>query len=150
MPQSLVKNYLHIIFSTKNRHPIISESIEEELNPYIGGICNNMGCQSLQVGGYRDHIHILCILSRKSALMKLLEEIKAHSSGWIKTKGKAYKNFYWQSGYGAFSVQPSNVESTIRYIQNQRKHHRNMSFKQEYIRFLREYKIEYNEKYTWD
>jgi REP element-mobilizing transposase RayT len=150
MPQSLVKNYLHIIFSTKERYPFINESIVNELYPYLGGICNNLECQSLQVGGYRDHVHILCVLSRKIALMKLIKELKAHSSGWIKTKGEAYRNFYWQSGYGAFSVQPSYVESTIRYIRDQRKHHRNMSFKEEYLRFLSEYKMEYDERYVWD
>jgi len=149
MPQSLVKNYLHIIFSTKKRYPFINESIEDELYPYLGGICNNLECQSLQVGGFRDHVHILCVLSRKIALMKLMEELKSQSSGWIKTKGKAYGDFYWQSGYGAFSVQPSFVESTIRYIRDQRKHHRNMDFKVELLRFLSEYKIEYDARYIW-
>lgn len=106
MPQSLIKNYIHIIYSTKNRMPLIDENIEDELHFYIGGICKNLQCNPIVVGGYKDHVHILCLLSKKIALMKLLEEIKSHSSKWIKTKGKAYDGFYWQSGYGAFSINP--------------------------------------------
>ena len=86
MAQSLVKNYIHIVFSTKHRNPLIQEPLEKELHRYIGGICNKLECQVLIVGGYTDHIHILCMLSKKIALMKLLEEVKSHSSKWFKTK----------------------------------------------------------------
>ncbi|RLD43647.1 MAG: transposase, partial [Bacteroidetes bacterium] len=103
MPQSLVKNYIHITFSTKHRYPFIDKNIREELFNYLGGICRNQECNPVIVGGYQDHIHILCMLSRKIALMKLIEELKTHSSKWIKTKGTQYKKFYWQNGYGAFS-----------------------------------------------
>ena len=115
MGQSLVKNYIHIVFSTKYRKPLIHQSVENELYSYLGGICNKLECQVIKVGGYTDHIHILCMLSKKIALMKLLEELKSHSSKWIKTKGEAYSNFYWQDGYGAFSVNPSDVEIVINY-----------------------------------
>jgi putative transposase len=120
MGQSLVKNFIHIVFSTKHRQPLIDSFIEEELHSYIGGICKETGCTSLIVGGYSDHIHILCLLSKKIALVKLLEEIKSHSSKWIKTKGEAYKEFYWQDGYGAFSVNPSEIETVTAYIKNQK------------------------------
>ena len=110
MGQSLVKNYVHLIFSTKHRAPLIKPPVEQELHGYLGGICNNLGCHVLKVGGYTDHIHILCMLSKKIALMKLMEELKSHSSKWIKTKGVEYTNFYWQDGYGAFSVKPSEVD----------------------------------------
>ena len=86
MGQSLVKNYLHIIFSTKYRQPLIIEKVEDELYSYIGGICNALGCPPIKIGGYYDHVHILCMLSKKITLMKLLEEIKSHSSKWIKNK----------------------------------------------------------------
>ena len=92
MGQSLVKNYLHIVFSTKYRQPLIQESIEEELYSYLGGICNNLECHVIKVGGYTDHIHILCMLSKKVPLIKLMEELKSHSSKWIKSKGGAYTN----------------------------------------------------------
>jgi len=86
MPQSLVKNYVHITFSTKNRYPFINERIEDELYNYLGGICRNLECNPVIVGGHKDHIHILSLLSRKIALMSLIEELKTHSSKWIKTK----------------------------------------------------------------
>src|SRR6478735_10620569 len=107
MGQSLVKNYMHIVFSTKNREPLIHSSIEAELHSYLAGICNDLECQVLKIGGYDDHVHVLCMLSKKIALMKLVEELKSHSSKRIKTKGKEYAYFYWQDGYGAFSVNPT-------------------------------------------
>jgi REP element-mobilizing transposase RayT len=150
MPQSIAYNYLHITFSTKYRVPIIDEAIEEELFKYIGGICKNLECNPIKVGGYRDHIHILCVLSRKIALMKLLEEIKSHSSKWIKTKGDKYKNFYWQRGYGSFSVNPAEIDVVVRYIENQAEHHKKKTFQDEYIAFLKKYNAEYDERYLWD
>jgi REP element-mobilizing transposase RayT len=150
MPQSIAYNYLHITFSTKYREPLIDEAIEEELFKYIGGICKNLECNPIKVGGYRDHIHILCVLSRKIALMKLLEEIKSHSSKWIKTKGDQYKNFYWQRGYGSFSVNPAEIDVVIRYIENQAEHHKKKTFQEEYVAFLKKYNAEYDERYLWD
>lgn len=82
--------------------------------------------------------------------MKLVEELKAHSSKWIKTKGGGYKNFYWQNGYGAFSVNPSEVETVIVYINNQHQHHTTITFQDEYLAFLKKYKVEYDEIYLWD
>jgi REP element-mobilizing transposase RayT len=150
MPQSIAYNYLHITFSTKYREPLIDEAIEEELFKYIGGICKNLECNPIKVGGYRDHIHILCVLSRKIALMKLLEEVKSHSSKWIKTKGDKYKNFYWQRGYGSFSVNPAEIDVVVRYIENQAEHHKKKTFQDEYIAFLKKYNAEYDERYLWD
>ena len=150
MGQSLVKNYIHIIFSTKLRAPLILESIENELYSYIGGICKQLECYPVKIGGYIDHIHILCMLSKKSPLMKLLEEIKAHSSKWIKTKDDTLKKFYWQNGYGAFSVNPNEVDKVIAYIENQKEHHRKKTFQEEYRAFLKKYNVEFDEKYVWD
>lgn len=95
MSQSLTKLSTHIVFSTKYRQPLIDGGIEAELHAYLGGVCNVMDCIPVKVGGYTDHIHILCVLSRKVALMDLLEEVKKRSSKWIKEKGKAYERFYW-------------------------------------------------------
>jgi putative transposase len=150
MAQSLVKNYIHLVFSTKQRHPFIDESIENELFNYLGGICKNLECQPIIVGGHADHVHILCLLSRKIALTKLLEEVKSHSSKWIKTKGESYKSFYWQDGYGAFSVNPKEVDIVIKYIANQREHHTQKTFQREFLQFLEEYKVEYDERYIWE
>ena len=150
MGQSLVKNYIHIVFSTKQRQPLIHPPIEAELHSYLGGTCNHLECQSIKVGGYVDHIHILCQLSKKIALMKLVEEVKSHSSKWIKAKGDAYQKFYWQDGYGAFSVNPTEVDTVINYIANQHEHHRKKTFQEEYRAFLKKYNVEYDERYVWD
>lgn len=150
MGQSLVKNYIQIVFSTKNRQPLILPPVEAELHSYLGGICNRLDCQSIKVGGYTDHVHILCLLSKKIALMKLVEEVKSHSSKWIKTKSDAYNNFYWQNGYGAFSVNPSETDTVIQYITNQHEHHRKKTFQDEYRAFLKKYNVEYDEQYVWD
>ena len=150
MSQSLVKNYVHIVFSTKNREPIIYSEIEKELYAYIIGICKDLESPIIQIGGYYDHIHILCSLSRKIALMKLLEEMKSHSSKWIKTKGEKYENFYWQHGYGAFSVDSNDVTKIVKYIKNQKKHHSEKSFKEEYKLLLKDNDMDYDERYVWD
>ena len=94
MGQSLVKKYIHIVFSTKYREPLIHEEIENELHKYLGGICNSLNCSVLIVGGYTDHIHILCMLSKNISLVELVKKIKSHSSKWIKTRSKNYSNFY--------------------------------------------------------
>ena len=129
MGQSLVKNYIHIVFSTKHRQAMIQPHYEEELHSYLGGICKNLECQPIKIGGYTDHIHILCMLSKKITLIKLLEEVKSHSSKWMKTKDELLKKFYWQDGYGAFSVNPSEIDTVIAYIANQHEHHRKKHFK---------------------
>jgi putative transposase len=150
MGQSLVKNYLHIVFSTKNRQPLIQPLIEAELHSYLGGICNEHECQTLKIGGYTDHVHILCLLSKKITLVNFMEHLKVHSSKWVKTKSEEYRNFYWQDGYGAFSVNPTQVETVIRYIANQHTHHQKKTYQDEYRGFLKKYKVEYDERYVWD
>ena len=150
MGQSLTKNYIHIVFSTKHRKHLIDNNIAIELYGYIGGICNNLECQVVKVGGYSDHIHILCMLSKKVTLIELMKKLKSDSSKWIKTKGDRYRNFYWQDGYGAFSVNPAEVEIVTNYITNQKEHHRKKTFQGEYRAFLKKYNIEYDEKYVWD
>ncbi len=150
MPQSLVKNYVHIIFSTKHRNDFIDENIETQLFSYISSICKDFESPAIQIGGTDNHIHILCLLSRKIALMKLVQEVKAHSSKWIKTKSKKYEDFFWQDGYGAFSVSPNNILTVINYIKNQREHHKEFDFKTEVINYYKKYKMEYDEKYLWD
>jgi len=150
MGQSLVKNYLHIVFSTKHRQHLIHPPVEQELHSYLGGICKALECPPIKVGGYTNHIHILCMLSKKITLIKLMEEVKGHSSKWIKTKGEAYANFYWQDGYGAFSVNPAEIDRVIAYIANQHEHHSKKTFQDEYRAMLKKYEVEFDERYVWD
>jgi len=150
MPQSLTKNYVHITFSTRKRQPLIDEGIRHELYAYIGGICTNIESFPVEVGGHTDHIHILCLLSKNIYLAKLVEEIKTHSSKWIKSKGVQYEQFYWQVGYGAFSVGPERVDEIQQYIHNQQQHHRVKTFQDEYRELLKTFGVEYDERYVWD
>ena len=150
MSQSLAKIYTHLVFSTKNREPVLHKKVQPELYSYMGGICNNLECYPVKIGEYIDHMHILCSLSKKIALMKLLEEVKKSSSKWIKTKGEEFSGFHWQNGYGAFSVNPSEIDVVVRYIENQEEHHKNFLFQDEYRTFLKKYKVDYDERYVWD
>lgn len=149
MGQTLVQNYLHIIFSTRDREKTILPPYETELHKYIGGICKKKDCPPIKVGGYTDHIHILTRLSKNIALKYLLQEIKTGSSLWMKSQACHLKNFYWQEGYGAFSVNPRDVSKVVDYITNQHDHHKVKSFQEELVQFLINYEIEYNEKYLW-
>ena len=150
MPQSLACIYLHIVFSTKHRQPLIRPEIEDELYKYISGILRQHHSPVIAINGVADHIHILCRLSRTITVSKLLEEVKKGSSKWIKSKGEAYRNFYWQNGYGAFSISQSHAERVIRYIARQKQHHGQADFQQEYRALLRKYELEYDERYAWD
>ena len=150
MGQSLVKLITHITFSTKHRQPLIDASIEPELHAYLGGLCKELECTPIAVGGFTDHVHIVCQLSKKIALVDLMEELKKRSSKWVKTKGDRYDTFYWQQGYGAFSVNPADLDKLIDYVNQQHTHHRNLTFQEEYRRFLNELKIDYDERYVWD
>ena len=150
MAQSLSKIYLHITFSTKNRHPFIDDTIMQDLWEFLGGICRALECNPIRIGGHNDHVHICCLLSKKVTPVKLLGELKSVSSKWIKTKGKRYDDFYWQDGYGAFSVSPSAIDKVVEYIDNQYEHHKQRTFKEELLVFLKQYGVEYDERYLWE
>jgi REP element-mobilizing transposase RayT len=151
MPQSLAKIYVHIVFSTKERFPFLQDKrIREEMHAYLGGICRNQNSPALIVGGVADHVHILSRLARVISVADLLKEMKIQSSKWIKTKTDSLTKFRWQNGYGAFSVGQREVERVISYIRSQQEHHRKKTFQEEYRQFLKEYDVEYDERYVWD
>jgi putative transposase len=151
MPQSLARILVHIVFSTKNRYPFLTDtSIRSEMHAYLGGTCNELECQVLTVGGVADHVHILCALSRNLSIAKLVCDIKRSSSKWIKTKGRMLTKFGWQNGYGVFSVGQSDVERVRQYIVGQEEHHRKRTFQGEYRVFLEEHEVTYDERYIWD
>jgi len=145
-----LQNFIHLVFSTKNREPLIRPPFDVELHSYLGGICKNLDCQPIKVGGHIDHVHILCMLSKKLALVDLLQELKNSSSKWMKTKDESLQNFYWQNGYGAFSVNPSETDKVVAYIADQHIHHAKRTFQDEYRAFLKKYKVEFDERYVWD
>jgi len=150
MPQSLSSILIHLIFSTKNREPFITEAIEKELHPYMASIFRGLKSPSLTIDGTTDHVHILFSLSRVINIADLVEEVKTDSSKWIKTKGPEFRNFHWQKGYGAFSIGQSQVPILKRYIARQKLHHKRVTFQDEYRKFLKSYGIDYDEQYVWD
>ena len=150
MPQSLSRILIHLVFSTKNRVPVLSRTIREELHPYMAGTLSNIDCPSIQVGGVADHVHLFFALSRTSTIAKVVETIKTSSSKWIKTKGPEFADFHWQSGYGAFSVGQTETGLVSNYIANQEERHKKQTFQEEYRMFLEKYGVKFDEQYVWD
>lgn len=151
MPQSLAQIYLHLVFSTKDRRPFLHDAaVRDEAHHFLGGTCNNLGCPVLRVGGIPDHVHILCRLGRTISVADLVKELKRESSQWLKTKSPDLADFFWQSGYGAFSLSPGHVEALRHYIANQEEHHQKESFQEEFRRLLTKYELEWDERYVWD
>jgi len=150
MAQSLSKILLHIVFSTKNREALIENKLQSSLFAYLAGACRALGCEAYRVGGTKNHIHIACTLPRTLSVSKLLEEIKKSSSSWVKQQDDRLRSFSWQAGYGAFSLGQSQLPVLLRYIENQREHHRKHTFKEELLDLLQRYGIDYDERYLWD
>ncbi len=150
MPQSLASILVHLTFSTKNRQPLIRPDIEPELHPYMATIFRQMDSPSIALNGTDDHVHALFRLGRKTSVADVVEEVKKSSSKWIKTKGIEYAEFYWQAGYGAFSIGQSGVSGVKRYIANQKEHHHKRTFQDEFRELCTKYEIEYDERYVWD
>ena len=150
MSQSLTNLLIHLTFSTKFHQPFLSTDIEKELFPYLSKIFRSYDSPVISINGNLDHMHILFSLSKKFALCSVIEAVKKNSSKWIKTKGTRYKNFHWQNGYAAFSVDQSNVERIKKYITNQKIHHQKKTFKEEYLLLVKKYNMKYDERYMWD
>ncbi|EMR03937.1 IS200/IS605 family transposase [Cesiribacter andamanensis] len=150
MPQSLVRCYVHIVFSTKHRQPCLFSPVKEQLWAYLGELCRQQGSSPICIGGYTDHVHLLCELSKKSTLVKLVDVLKANSSRWMKTKGHEYEGFYWQAGYGAFSVSQSQLEVVRSYILRQEEHHQQKEFQAEFRHLLKKHELDWDERYVWD
>jgi len=151
MPQSLAQIDLHLVFSTKDRQPFLHDSnIRNRTHAYLATTSHNLGVPSLKVGGAEDHVHLLCRMSKVLSVADLIKELKRESSKWVKEQGEGLQNFYWQAGYGAFSISPSHVDALIEYIDNQEDHHRQESFQDEFRRLCKKYAIEIDERYVWD
>jgi putative transposase len=148
MSQSLAKVNVHIVFSTKNGHHFVNETIRKELNSYLIGVLSKLGSYTYELYANPDHIHILNTLPRTITIADLVSKIKISSSKWLKLKGIC--NFDWQDGYGIFSVSASKVNIVGKYILNQPEHHKKITFKDELRQFFKEYEIGYDERYAWD
>ncbi len=150
MPQSLVKMFVHIVFSTKHRANLITPEIEPQLFGYMSGIVENNSSKLILANGTENHAHLLVSLGKTICISELIADIKRDSSKWIKPQGREFREFHWQKGYGAFSVGQSQVKDVMKYIANQKAKHKKTSFEDEFRHFLRKYEIEYDERYVWD
>ena len=150
MPQSLSKLYAHLIFSTRDRRPFLDVEIRDRVHAYLSVVLRDMGSPYVVVGGVADHVHILYEIGRTVAVCEYIEQLKRESSKFVKGLGPNLDKFYWQRGYGIFSVSPTHRESVVKYIQNQEEHHRTKTFQEEYREFLNRYEIEFDERYVWD
>ena len=151
MPQSLVQIYVHITFSTKHRKPFLKDNaFRDRTHRYLAGICKGLGCPALTVGGVEDHIHILCRLGKAIDVADLIRDLKRDSSKWVKGEQPRLADFYWQQGYGTFSISPSHVDALRRYIKNQEDHHHRETFQEEFQRVCKIYGLEIDERYVWD
>jgi REP element-mobilizing transposase RayT len=149
MAQTLVCLRVHVVFSTKDRRPMITPEVEPELYAYLGGTIKNLDSRCLTVGGTNNHVHLLISQSKNIALSNLMEEIKKSSSKWIKTMGTAPQSFGWQDGYGAFTIGQSQVEALKRYIAGQKERHKKQTFEEELVTLLNKYGVQYDERYIW-
>src|SRR5271157_3002452 len=149
MANSYTSLFAHIIFSTHNREPLLKSPWRERLFAYMGGIARENKIKAVSIGGVLDHVHMLTLIPASMPVAKAVQLVKGGSSKWLHENIISLKNFAWQEGYGAFSISASHVPEVIAYIAGQEEHHRTKSFQEEYLSFLKEYKVEYDERYVW-
>ena len=149
MANTYTSLHYHVVFSTKDRYPWIRLEIEQRVWSFIGGIAREHKMTALQVGGVEDHIHALVMARPTMSPSDIAKYLKGESSLWIHHEFSGLKKFRWQDGYAAFTVSKSKVPNVVRYIQNQREHHRKTTFREEYLSLLRANDIEYDERYVW-
>lgn len=150
MPQSLANIYIHLIFSTKERYPYLTDAVRPDLHAYMATVLANLNSTAVLINSVADHVHVLFNMGRTVTLAQVVEDVKKSSSKWIKTQGPNLASFAWQAGYGGFSVSESNVPKVANYIRGQEVHHRAKTFQEEYREFLAKHNIQYDERYVWD
>jgi putative transposase len=150
MPQSLSLNLVHLVFSKKDRMPLITPDVLPQLHAYLATVARHGDGECYRVGGVADHVHFALRLSRTVALADLVSELKTSSTKWLKEQSSGLSKFSWQRAYGAFSIGPKDLETVLAYIDGQAEHHRTKTFQDEYRGFLRQYGIDFDELYVWD
>jgi REP element-mobilizing transposase RayT len=143
MAHTYANNFIHCVFSTKDRLPLIPASRTAELYAYLGGIARGEGFSLIAAGGTANHIHLLFVLPASCSLAQAVQKLKGSSSRWMGD------GFAWQEGYGAFSVSPSQISVVKRYIQSQEEHHRKRNFEEEFVVLLRNCGIQHDERYVF-
>lgn len=150
MPGTFSQIYIQVVFAVKGRRSLILPSWEAELYKYIAGIIKNKGQKPLAINGMPDHLHLLIGLKPVCCLSDLVREIKKSSNGFINEKRLTHTTFQWQEGFGAFSYSHSALDNVIRYIHNQKEHHQNKRFKEEYLELLEQFHVEYKQEYLFE
>ena len=151
MSQSLAAVYLHVVFSTRRRDPLLlDEQLRSETHAYIGAVSRQLDCAPEIVGGTADHVHALVRLGRTITIADYIKEAKRVTTAWLRPHAPALHQFHWQGGYGAFSVSHSKIREVIEYIRNQAEHHRAQTFQEEFRELLERHRIAYDERYVWD
>ncbi len=150
MPQSLSLVIVHVIFSTKERRPLLDAVARPQLHAYLATVARNAGSEAFRIGGVADHVHLAIRLSRTITIADLVETLKTSSSKWAKAQSPDLADFSWQRGYGCFSVGPTDLDALCAYIDNQEEHHRTRTFEEEFRVFLKKYGVAYDEAYVWD
>lgn len=148
MPSTHLCLHVHVIFSTKDRLPIIDAGFRDRLHAYLGGAARTVDAVPVAVGGTEDHVHLLLGLRATHRLADVVREVKHSSSEWVHDE-IGMRAFAWQQGFGGFTVSPKDVRPVVAYIQNQAEHHRHRTFQEEYRQFLDDYGVEYDERYLW-
>jgi putative transposase len=149
MANTYTQIYIHIVFAVEGRQNLIKSDFKDELCKYITGIFRNKGQKLLAINGHRDHMHAFINIKPNIALSDLVRDIKANSSNFINRNNWVRGKFNWQEGFGAFSYSYSQIDTVIKYIQNQEQHHTKKSFKEEYFEMLRKFRIDFDEKYVF-
>ncbi len=150
MPQSFAALHCHVIFSTKNRLPLLASALQPRLFAYLGGILSPHRTALIAAGGMPDHVHLLLSLSREMAVAEAVRLLKANSSKWLHETFPELAAFAWQSGYGAFAVSYSHLDRVKQYLAGQAEHHRKQTFQEEFLAFLKRHRIAYDERHLWD
>jgi putative transposase len=140
----------HVIFSTKDREALIDEALKHDLLAYMGGIVRELQGKVSAANSMPDHVHMLMSLPPGVAVARAVRIVKTNSSRWVHQAHSRRRGFAWQTGYGAFSVSPSNAAAVVKYIREQERHHHRLSFQEEFISFLKKSGIPYDERYIWE
>jgi REP element-mobilizing transposase RayT len=146
----LTKLYAHLIFSTKHRQPFLDEQVRPRVHAYLATVVRSLDSPWVVAGGVADHVHLLFDMGKLHTPVEFVEQVKRESSKFVKTLGTQYEGFYWQRGYGMFSVGPAHRDEAEHYVRNQEEHHRSKTFQEEFRTFLKHYGVAYDEQYVWD
>lgn len=149
MANTYTQLYIHIVFAVKFRKSVIDISWEERLHKYIIAIVQNNEHKMLALNSASDHIHLFIGLNPKGSISELLRKIKGDSSEWINKEKLTEHKFQWQEGYGAFSHSKSQIDNVVKYILNQKEHHKKKTFREEYVKILEDFNVDYDEKYIF-